>query len=411
MSRRLRRAAAAIVVIGLLSLGLSACSTIGVDSGPGDYRVTAYFPSAISLYAESQVRVLGLPAGHVKSIKVIGTQVRVVLAVRKDIPVPQNVNATIVPLSLIGERYVQLYPAWKTGQPRLAPNSIIPIARTSVPIEPDEALAALKHLLDSIDPQATGHLVKNLAADLNGTGQQLNAALAGLGTITQTLGDKDDEVGAIIDHFDQLTATLASRDQELGRVLDNFATTTNALADERTAIQSLLASLSSLTANGLDLVNENHVKLDKDITVLSRTLRLVNQHVSQLDDVLDAAPLLVSGPNYDGKAGLVAAYDKKIHALDLRALVSPDLAQAFQALGLPTTAVCVPIQTTCTLPGGVTLPPDLPTVQPVPANAPKKTLLPDLNLRRARADANAASHKTHRGGLAGLMRSISGVFG
>ena len=158
---------------------------------------------------------------------------RVVLSVPNDIPLPADVNATIIPLSLVGERYVQLFPAWKAGQPRLKPNAVIPLSRTSVPVEPDEALAALKHLLDSIDPQATGKLITNLAAGLDGTGEDLNAALKGLGTITETLGDKDEKVGAIIDHFDRLTATLASRDQTLGRVLDAFAVTTDALADER----------------------------------------------------------------------------------------------------------------------------------------------------------------------------------
>ena len=36
----------------------------------------------------------------------------------------------------------------------------------AAPVEPDEALAALKRLLDSLDPDATGRLVKNLAEDI-----------------------------------------------------------------------------------------------------------------------------------------------------------------------------------------------------------------------------------------------------
>ena len=81
MSRQLRRSIVAVVAALVMSGGLGACR-----GGSGSYRVTAYFPSAISLYPESQVRVLGLPAGHVRSIKVIGTQVRVVMSIPKDIP-------------------------------------------------------------------------------------------------------------------------------------------------------------------------------------------------------------------------------------------------------------------------------------------------------------------------------------
>jgi virulence factor Mce-like protein len=401
MRRALRMSVFAVVGLGLLSGGLGACSR-----GGGGYKVTAYFSSAISLYPHSQVRVLGLRAGHVDSIKVIGSQVRVIMTIPNDIPLPADVSATIIPLSFIGERYVQFFPAWKQGVPRLPANSVIPTERTSVPVEPDETLAALKHLLDAIDPQATGTLVKNLAADLDGEGANLNRALAGLGTITETLGSKSEQVAAIIDHFDRLAATLATRDAVLGRVLDNFARTTDALAKERTAIQGLLASLASLATNGLDLVAEHRVKLDHDLTVLGRTLRLVNAHVDQLDKILAAAPILVAGKNLDGKAGLAAAYDRELHALDLRPLVTPNVAQAFQALGLPTTVVCVPVTVQCSVAGTVIVPPDLPDIHPLPGNG-ANAKAPAAGAGKPRITGGGG---TPKGGVGGLIRSISSVF-
>jgi phospholipid/cholesterol/gamma-HCH transport system substrate-binding protein len=334
------------------------------------------------------VRILGLPAGHVRSVKVVGDKVRVVLSIDEDIPLPANASATIIPLSFIGERYVQLYPAWKHGDKKLPPGSVLGLDRTSVPVEPDETLAALKHLLDTIDPQATGRLVHNLSLALDGTGEDLNKAIAGLGTITETLGEKDQQVGAIIDNFDRFTATLATRDQTLGRVLDTFARTTDALAQERAALQSLLSSLASLSSNGLDLLKEHGTKLDNDITVLSRTLRLVGVHVDQVDKLLQAGALFTAGKNLDGKSGLAAAYDKNLHAIDLRALVVPNVAQVFNALGLPTTLVCIPVTVQCQVQGTPTVvPPDLPPVQ-LPANAPQR-----------------------KSKVGGLIHSISSVFG
>ena len=386
--RRVLRSAAAVLAALLAAGGLGAC-------GGGDtYRVTAYFSSAISLYPASQVRVLGLRAGHVKSIKVIGTRVRVILAIPNDVKLPADVGATIIPLSFIGERYVQLFPAWKNGQPVLPHDAVLDLDRTSVPVEPDETLAALKHLLETIDPQATGALVHNLAGGLAGTGEDLNRALAGLGTITETLGAKDQQVAAIIDHFDRLTATLATRDQTLGRVLDAFARTTDALAQERTSIEGLLASLASLSADGLDLVKEHGTRLDHDLTVLSRTLRLVNAHVDQLDKLLIAGPILVAGAQLDGKSGLAAAYDSALHAIDLRALVTPNVAQVFNALGLPTTLVCEPVTTSCPIPLTGQYIPSVPSVQPVPAGS-----------------TGSAGSPRHTSKVAGIIRSISAVFG
>lgn len=389
MRRRPLRVVAVLLTAVLATSGLAACS-----GGDGSYKLTAYFSSAISLYPDSQVRVLGLRAGSVRSIKVTGTRVRVVMSIPDDIPLPANVEATIIPLSFIGERYVQLFPAWKEGVPKLKPNAVLPLSRTSVPVEPDQTLAALKHLLESIDPQATGKLVSNLAASLDGTGEDLNRALAGLGTITETLGSKDTQVAAIIDHFDRLTATLATRDQTLGRVLDAFARTTDALAQERASIEALLASLASLSSDGLDLMKEHGARLDHDLTVLSRTLRLVNAHVDQLDKLLAAAPLMVAGANLDGKTGLAAAYNRNLHAIDLRGLITPNIAQVFNALGLPTTLICEPVTTSCPIPGTDTyVPPDLPNAQPAPASQ------------------SPGEPPRKRSPLSGFIRSVSAVFG
>jgi hypothetical protein len=100
----------------------------------------------------------------------------------------------------------------------------------------------------------------------------------------------------------------------------------------------------------------------------------------------------VSGKDLDAKGGLVGAYDKELHAIDLRALVTPDLEQLFNVLGLPTTGVCEPIMTQCELPGGLYLPPDL------GSNAQKEA--PPLKPKALKP-----------GGLRGLIRSISAVFG
>jgi hypothetical protein len=137
------------------------------------------------------------------------------------------------------------------------------------------------------------------------------------------------------------------------------------------------------------LLQEHGAKLDHDITVLSRTLRLVGTHIDQVDKLLQAGPVFVAGKNLDGKSGIAASYDKNLHAIDLRALVTPNVAQVFQALGLPTTLVCVPVTVQCQIPGTpLAVPPDLPSIQPLPSNA-----------------------KQHKSKVGGLIRSISSVFG
>ena len=346
-----RRSVALVLVVVAVSALLGSCSR-----GEDGYRLTAYFSRGVSLYPGSDVRVLGLPAGEIESVSIDGTRVKVEMTVEADIPIPEDVHATIVPLSLIGERYIQLFPAWTEGMARAPRGAVIPLERTSVPVEPDEALAALKRFLDSLDPGATGRLVTNLADDLEGNGHRLNTALGGLADLTTTLADKDDELVRIIDHFDDFTATLVTREQQLGKVLDSFATTAAILAEERGQIERLVRALAQLSVDGLDLVSEHRVKLQHDLDVLTRLLLSVQANMDSVRQLLDAAPIMVAGEDLDGKnEGLNAAYDPVHHRIDLRNATSPVLSDLFRSIGLPSQSVCVPLGVTCA-PGTTPIP-------------------------------------------------------
>jgi len=354
-------AAAAAAALGAVTLG--ACSVPG-GGGGGGYTLSAVFPRTISLYPSSDVRVLGLPAGKVKSVHVEGTNVRVRLRIKKSVPVPADVRATIVPLSLIGERYVQLFPVWTEGRPRAHDGDVIPLDRTDIPVEPDEALAALKKFLDTLDPNATGSLVKNLAGDLAGNGQSLNDTLKGASDLIATLADKDQQLLHLIDHFDEFTQTLRTRESELGRTLDLFATTTDLLAEERRTIESLVANLASVSSNAFDLVSEHRVRLDRDLTILTRVLQAVRANIDSVEKVLDAGPLLVNG--------IKGAYSKQYHRLDLRTQISPTVAQAIGILpGNPVVGPCLPVDVNCITTTGASARgvPPAPAPGPAPAGA------------------------------------------
>ena len=354
-----------VAVVALAGLALPSCSIVG--GGGGGYKLTAWFDKTVSLYPASDVRVLGLAAGKVKTVKAVGSRVRVELTVKKDVPVPADVHATIVPLSLIGERYVQLFPAWTNGQARARNNDVIPLERTEIPVEPDEALAALKQFLDSLDPDATGRLVKNAAADLQGNGQSLNDTIAGLGQLASTLADKDVQIGHIIDQFDQFTTSLSTRETQLGRVMDEFANLTGLLAQERRTVESVVANLSSVSTNALDLVSLHAAGLDKDLTELTRLLQSVKVNIGQVEQLLDAGPLLTTG--------LKNAYSPAYHRIDLRTQLSPTVAQALGNIGLGFT-VCLPIDVSCT-PSAPATTAAQPAVHPAaPAAAPTPTTAP-----------------------------------
>jgi virulence factor Mce-like protein len=288
------------------------------------------------------VKVLGLPAGRVVAVEPEGTRVRIDLEIDGDVPIPADARAAIVPQSLIGERYVQLVPAWTEGQPRLEDGATIGMDRTTVPVEPDEALQALKEFLDTLDPDGAGRLVGNAADALEGNGESLGSALGGLADLNATLAAKDEQLAAIVDQLDDFTATLVTRESELGEIMELFAEVTGALATERRQVEALLSGLATVSTEGLDLVSANAVQLRTDVARLTKAVQTVEANLGAVDD------LLASGDDF--AIGLERAFDPERRRIDLRNSFSPAVSEALDTVpGLPR-AICVPGDVECDVP-------------------------------------------------------------
>lgn len=342
----------------LLAALLSSCGV----GGSGSVHLAAIFKSTVSLYPRSEVKVLGMRVGTVDSITVVNdNRVKVTFTVRKDVPLPKGLSAVIVPQSLLGARYVQLYPAWVEGQPRLDPSAadeqVIPAERTSVPAEPDEALAAVNNLLKSLDPAATGRLVTNLNDDLTGNGQNVNDAVRSLAGVANTLADKDQQLVTLIGNLEQFTAVLDTRESQLGRVMDLFAQTTSLLASERGTIASLITGLANVSTNALDLVSRHAAPLQEDLKSLSDLVQNLDANVNNISTLLSSLPDLVAGPNLDSKAGFIAAYNPTYHRIDLRDGLGATVNGLLQALGLPL-CLAIPLLSTTPqcAPGSINIP-------------------------------------------------------
>ncbi len=93
----------------------------------GPKTITAYFPTATSIYPGDEVRVSGVKVGTIDSITPEGTQAKMTLKVDRDVPVPADAKAVIVAQNLVAARYVQLTPAYRNGGgPTMGDGAVIP---------------------------------------------------------------------------------------------------------------------------------------------------------------------------------------------------------------------------------------------------------------------------------------------
>ncbi|MCI0346103.1 MAG: MCE family protein [Chloroflexi bacterium] len=326
------------MVVVALTAGLSACA----DPGQGGYRLTAYFPRAVALYEQSRVKVMGVDVGTVRVVEVEPDRVRVEMSIDDDVPLPADVEASIVPLTLIGERNVVLHPPWHPGQPRAGDGDVIPESRTHVPVEPDEALQAITDLARAIDPDAVQRLVTGGAAALSGRGGDLNAALAELGSLAEMLASQDEALLDVAANVHTLAAALNSREAQLGRLLDDFAAATDVLASERDAIGAFLDALVRLTNEGNALLETYEVQLPTDVSRLAEVALTIQADADSVQQLLQA--LAVIGD------GVTGAYDPVNRDIRVRIIGSPTLVATlqplFDLLGLGAVP-CIPLDTLC----------------------------------------------------------------
>ncbi len=338
------------LLLGLLVVALvvGACSTLRGGGGgdrAADYRMTLHFERAVALYPESRVKVMGLDAGRVLEVVPEGDEVRVEIQVDGDVPVPADARAVIVPLSLIGERNVILTPAWQPGDDRASDGDVIPLERTDIPAEPDEALQAFTDLARDLDPDEVARLVTEGAEALDGRGAELNDAFAEVGDLSQLIAREDDSLVAVAADLDELARTLGTREQQLGRVLDGFAEATGVLAAERQEIEALVAGLGDLAAIGNELVAAHEDHLPEDLAQLSRAARSARADV-------DALGLLVQALARNSN-GLIGAHDEELGVLVQRINLTPTTAEVLRPLF---TALGLELRPPCTPAGGVQCP-------------------------------------------------------
>lgn len=287
--RRLRTIARAalVAVLAATVLALPACG-FGEPSG---YDVTAEFDRAPGLYPGSKVRLLGIDVGQVLDVRNDGDVVRVRMRLEEDTEVPADAHAVIIPLTLLGERYVQLAPVYEGG-PRLEAGGTIPLDRTRLPAEVDDLLRGLDEYLGAIDPTDAGDLVTNLAEIVDGQGAELNSLIEHASGTIDVLADKGEELGHVLDALATLTGTLSSRTAAIEELITSYGDVADVLADNAEDVDAFVVQLDRAAVELTGLIEEHSGTVTEDVAHLTTVTSTLERNLDSLERLLVATPRL-----------------------------------------------------------------------------------------------------------------------
>lgn len=313
------RTVAALVVVALLA-------GMVVAMWPDDDRkyVTATFPRTVALYEGSEVKILGVPVGEVETVEPQGTDVRVRFSYDAETNVPDDAKAVIVSPSVVGDRFIQLTPAW-TGGPTLADGATLGVDRTAAPVELDRIYQSLNDLNVALGPKGANkngslsRLLDATARNFDGQGKQFHQTISDLGEFSGTLDHNKEDLFASLQQLARFTATMRRNDQNVRAFNRNLAQMSVFLEGERDDLAGALNNLGRATDDITTFVRSNRRLLKEDIDGLTRISGVLVKQREAMKQILDVAPLALNN--------LAVAYNPLTGTLDQRANIGENVAQ------------------------------------------------------------------------------------
>lgn len=274
-----------------LALGTAGCGPLG----EGTTTVRARFTDSVGIFPGNDVDVLGVPVGRVTKVSPQGKSVLIEMKVRDSLKIPADVQALIIPPSVINDRYVELAPVWRKG-PLLAAGAEIPLARTRTPVEFDRIVRALDTLATSLSSEqanigAIQDALEVGAANFAGNGEKINRGIKGFAAALGTLSERREDLSGIVNALDGLTSAFARNDATIRRFSKNVTTATEVLAENGQALNQTVAALATALKEVGAFVKEHQDALGTGLRDLTTVLDVINRNRVTLTEALDVLPL------------------------------------------------------------------------------------------------------------------------
>ncbi|MGV9305049.1 MCE family protein [Nonomuraea sp. NPDC003727] len=294
-------------LLGVVMTVWAFSTIIKLDVITQPYRITAEFVSSPGLVRGFDVAYLGVRVGKIGDVRLAPGKIVVGLDIDREIRLPRASTAEVRRKSAIGEPYVELTPP-ETGVngPSFAPGDVIPVRRTSVPLDYKELFEGVGKLLNAVPAKDAKTVTHELAVALDGRAPAIRSIIDDAHGLTDTLADNSRTLDELAVQLTRLTGTLAGRREKLASGISDLATVTGSLRESRkdlhafldhgpgvfgqidTLIRTARPGLScTLTAAGLPHRPAFSAATERDVHHL---LSVVPTALSLTDDISDKRP-------------------------------------------------------------------------------------------------------------------------
>jgi phospholipid/cholesterol/gamma-HCH transport system substrate-binding protein len=250
----------------------------------------AQFSNISGLKNDDFVRIGGVEVGKVKKITLQpDTTLLVEFSADPSVVLTDGNRAIIRYDNLIGDRYLQLEEG-AGGTRKIQPGGTIPLTRTAPALDLDALIGGFRPLFRALDPDQVNALAGQLVTVFEGQGTTISSFLAQTAAATNTLADRDELIGQVINNLNTVLGSLGDQSKQFDKAVTSLSELVHGLAARKEDISTSLAYTNEAAGTIADLLSQAGAPLKDVVAQTDRTAGLVMADHDYFDNILNGLP-------------------------------------------------------------------------------------------------------------------------
>jgi virulence factor Mce-like protein len=242
--------------------------------------------------AGATVDVSGIEVGEVRSVRLAGDKVEVVMKISRDIRVAADARAAIEMSTILGRMHIELVP----GSGEESADGRIPLANTSVPYNLAKVIQDPKYTssferIERIDPDKLRQALDVFSRQMGDSPELAVTALDSIGALAKVINARRDEVDTLLQSMDQVSQLVADNQNSVLMLLTRGEAIGNAVALRQDLLRRLLDNVAALSGLLRDMGLENNGQLGPLIQNLNTMTQGLEKNRDNLDRLYEILPV------------------------------------------------------------------------------------------------------------------------
>jgi phospholipid/cholesterol/gamma-HCH transport system substrate-binding protein len=279
-----------LVVVTVVLGGILVVEFDNVQVQP-EHTYRALFTNVSGLQTGDYVKAAGVDVGRVNGLQLQSdNQVLVTFTAGNGVPVTRDTTLTVRYQDMLGNRYLEVNQP--TGQaPALTASQTLPATQTQPALSLDALFNGFQPLFQGLQPAQINQLSVELVSVMQGEGGTIDGLLATIGSLTNTLANRDQLIDKVIDNLNAVLGAVSQHDTQLNQLVVNLQHLITGLAADRNTIGNsfgdiadVSGTLAGLLENARPDIAGTVSKTGKLSTELNQDSGLINKELVELPE-------------------------------------------------------------------------------------------------------------------------------